>query len=66
MTDPGAELFDRVAADHDRSVPFFAAFGARLVSWVAPEPGARVLNPGAGAGQAVTPVFRQGWSGTAV
>ena len=39
VTDLGAELFDRVAADYDRAVPFFATFGARLVGWVAPEVG---------------------------
>ncbi|MFE9747395.1 class I SAM-dependent methyltransferase [Saccharothrix saharensis] len=50
MNDPGAELFYRVAADYHRSVPFFATFGARLVRWVAPEAGARVLDLGAGRG----------------
>ncbi|WP_170231995.1 hypothetical protein [Saccharothrix saharensis] len=48
MTDLGAQSFDRVAADDDRAVPFFATFGARLVGWAAPEAGARVLDLGAG------------------
>ncbi|TQM79736.1 hypothetical protein FHX81_2046 [Saccharothrix saharensis] len=48
VTDLGAQSFDRVAADDDRAVPFFATFGARLVGWAAPEAGARVLDLGAG------------------
>ncbi|WP_053721096.1 class I SAM-dependent methyltransferase [Saccharothrix sp. NRRL B-16348] len=50
MTDLGADLFNRVAADYDRSVPFFATFGRRLVDWISPNPGTHVLDLGAGRG----------------
>ncbi|MCC8250640.1 class I SAM-dependent methyltransferase [Saccharothrix luteola] len=62
MTDLGAELFDRVAADYDRAVPFFATFGRRLVEWVAPEPGARVLDLGAGRGAVTAALVAAGCS----
>ncbi|MCE6996578.1 methyltransferase domain-containing protein [Saccharothrix sp. S26] len=65
MTDLGAELFDRVAADYDRSVPFFATFGARLVEWTAPDPGARVLDLGAGRGAVTAALVRAGCSAVA-
>ncbi|ONI80683.1 hypothetical protein ALI22I_46360 [Saccharothrix sp. ALI-22-I] len=58
MTDLGAELFDRVAADYDRSVPFFATFGHRLVEWVGLAPGARVLDLGAGRGAVTAAAVR--------
>ncbi|WP_158843806.1 class I SAM-dependent methyltransferase [Saccharothrix deserti] len=62
MTDFGAELFDRVAADYDRSVPFFATFGHRLVEWVGPARGARVLDLGAGRGAVTAALVRAGCS----
>ena len=62
MSDLGAELFDRVAADYDRSVPFFTTFGRRLVEWVAPEPGARVLDLGAGRGAVTAALVHAGCS----
>lgn len=62
MTDLGAELFDRVAADYDRSVPFFTTFGRRLVGWAAPEPGARVLDLGAGRGAVTAALMAAGCS----
>lgn len=50
MSDPIAELFDRIADGYDEEVPFYATIGRLLVQWAVPAPGARVLDIGAGRG----------------
>lgn len=62
MTELNGDLFDRVAADYDRAVPFFATFGERLVEWAGVRPGARVLDLGAGRGAVTAPAVRAGAS----
>jgi SAM-dependent methyltransferase len=50
MSDPNAELFDRIADGYDEDVPFYASLGRLLVSWAEPAVDARVLDIGAGRG----------------
>jgi SAM-dependent methyltransferase len=50
MSDPTAELFDRIADGYDEDVPFYASLGRLLVSWAEPAADARVLDIGAGRG----------------
>jgi SAM-dependent methyltransferase len=50
MSDPIAELFDRIADGYDEDVPFYASVGRLLVSWAEPAADARVLDIGAGRG----------------
>jgi SAM-dependent methyltransferase len=50
MSDPTAELFDRIADGYDEDVPFYSSLGRLLVSWAEPAAGARVLDIGAGRG----------------
>jgi ubiquinone/menaquinone biosynthesis C-methylase UbiE len=50
MSDPNAELFDRIADGYDEDVPFYATLGRLLVSWAEPAADARVLDIGAGRG----------------
>jgi ubiquinone/menaquinone biosynthesis C-methylase UbiE len=57
MSDPIAELFDRIADGYDEEVPFYATIGRRLLRWAAPMAGARVLDIGAGRG-AITRAVR--------
>ncbi|MGH3585646.1 MAG: class I SAM-dependent methyltransferase, partial [Pseudonocardia sp.] len=50
MSDPTAELFDRIADGYDEDVPFYATIGRMLVAWAEPAPDVRVLDIGAGRG----------------
>src|SRR5688572_16543013 len=50
MSDPTAELFDRIADGYDEDVPFYATLGRLLVKWAEPAADARVLDIGAGRG----------------
>jgi SAM-dependent methyltransferase len=50
MSDPIAELFDRIADGYDEDVPFYASIGRLLVQWAEPAADARVLDIGAGRG----------------
>jgi O-methyltransferase/aklanonic acid methyltransferase len=50
MSDPIAELFDRIADGYDEDVPFYASIGRLLVQWAEPAVDARVLDIGAGRG----------------
>jgi SAM-dependent methyltransferase len=50
MSDPIAELFDRIAEGYDEDVPFYATIGRLLVQWAEPAADARVLDIGAGRG----------------
>ncbi len=63
MTAPDAERFDALAPIYDQVVPFFGPLGERLVEWMGPMPGQRVLDLGAGRG-AVTSALSQ-WMGPA-
>jgi ubiquinone/menaquinone biosynthesis C-methylase UbiE len=47
------DLFDGLAAEYDRYLPFFETFGSALAG---PQPGQRVLDVGAGRG-AITVSF---------
>ena len=46
MTGPSWPLFDRVAAEYDEVVPFFARYGEAIVAALAPAPGTRFLDRG--------------------
>jgi ubiquinone/menaquinone biosynthesis C-methylase UbiE len=60
MTDTVAvqRLFDELAPEYDRHVPFFATFGRDLVAWCEPRPGQRVLDIAAGRGAITGPAAR--------
>jgi SAM-dependent methyltransferase len=66
MTSSAPELFDRLADRFDQVLPFFAAFGARLVDLLAPAPGTRVLDVGAGRGAIAAAAEARGCAVTAV
>jgi SAM-dependent methyltransferase len=59
-------LFDRVAADYDEVVPFFAEFGVAIVAALDPPPGCRFLDVGAGRGALTGPALARGCVVTAV
>lgn len=59
-------LFDRVAADYDEVVPFFAEFGAAIMAVLDPPPGCRFLDVGAGRGALTAPALDRGCVVTAV
>jgi hypothetical protein len=46
MSDPIAELFDRIADGYDEDVPFYSTIGRLLVEWAEPPAVARVLYIG--------------------
>ncbi|GIF77413.1 class I SAM-dependent methyltransferase [Asanoa siamensis] len=66
MIGPTWTLFDRVAADYDAVVPFFAEFGAAIVAAVDPPAGCRFLDLGAGRGALTGPALARGCRVTAV
>lgn len=66
MREPSWTLFDRVAADYDEVVPFFADFGAAIVDVLAPPAGCRFLDLGAGRGALTAPALDRGCVVTAV
>ncbi|MEV0615611.1 methyltransferase domain-containing protein [Nonomuraea sp. NPDC050404] len=49
------ELFDDLATDYDRHLPFFATYGRELVNWCGLRPGQRVLDLAAGRGAIAGP-----------
>lgn len=59
-------FFDRVAADFDGAIPFFATCGQRLVEWLNPTPGTTVVDIGAGRGAVTLPAVARGCQVTAV
>jgi ubiquinone/menaquinone biosynthesis C-methylase UbiE len=59
-------LFDRVASVYDEVLPFFAGFGQRHMDWLAPSPGTRVLDLGAGRGALTAAALARGCRVTAV
>jgi ubiquinone/menaquinone biosynthesis C-methylase UbiE len=63
---PSWRLFDRVAADYDEVVPFFAEFGAAIVAALDPQPGSQFLDLGAGLGALTAPALARGCVVTAV
>jgi ubiquinone/menaquinone biosynthesis C-methylase UbiE len=60
------KLFDRVAADYDQVVPFFAEYGAAIVAVIDPPAGCRLLDLGAGRGALTAPALERGCRVTAV
>ncbi|WP_027342075.1 class I SAM-dependent methyltransferase [Hamadaea tsunoensis] len=60
------ELFDRVAADYDEVVPFFASFGTAIIAAIDPPPGCAFLDLGAGRGALTAPALARGCRVTAV
>ncbi|HEY0002326.1 MAG TPA: class I SAM-dependent methyltransferase [Actinoplanes sp.] len=60
------KLFERVAADYDQVVPFFAEYGAAIVQMLDPPPGCRFLDLGAGRGALTAPALDRGCQVTAV
>src|SRR5512138_2542776 len=59
-------LFDRLAADYDQVIPFFATFGAQLVDLLDPAPGARLLDAASGRGAIAVAAAARGCAVTAV
>ncbi|NUR29627.1 MAG: methyltransferase domain-containing protein [Catenulispora sp.] len=66
MDGPSWELFDRVSAEYDGVVPFFAEFGAAILATIDPPPGCRFLDLGAGRGALTGPALARGCQVTAV
>ena len=60
MTDTAdvRRLFDEVAGEYDRHLPFFATFGRELAGWCGLRPGQRVLDVAAGRGAITLPAAR--------
>ncbi|MFZ0046437.1 MAG: methyltransferase domain-containing protein, partial [Streptosporangiaceae bacterium] len=60
MTDTAdvRRLFDEVAGEYDRHLPFFATFGRDLAGWCGLRPGQRVLDVAAGRGAITLPAAR--------
>ena len=60
------KLFDRVAADYDEVVPFFADSGRAIIAVLDPPAGCRFLDLGAGRGALTGPALDRGCEVTAV
>jgi cyclopropane fatty-acyl-phospholipid synthase-like methyltransferase len=54
-----AAVFDLTAASYDQIVPFFAAFGEKLVAWAGLSAGQTVLDVGTGRGALISPACRR-------
>jgi ubiquinone/menaquinone biosynthesis C-methylase UbiE len=52
-------VFDRTAATYDQIVPFFAAFGEKLVAWAGLSTGQAVLDVGTGRGALISPALER-------
>ncbi|GAA1960896.1 class I SAM-dependent methyltransferase [Kitasatospora viridis] len=65
-TTRAAALFDRLAAVYDEVLPFFTGFAEQHLEWLAPTPGARVLDLGAGRGALTGAALARGCEVTAV
>jgi ubiquinone/menaquinone biosynthesis C-methylase UbiE len=50
-------VFDRTASSYDQIVPFFAAFGEKLVAWAGLSVGQAVLDVGTGRGALIAPAL---------
>lgn len=50
QTSRAIRLFDELAAEYDEALPFFRGFAELHAEWLAPAPGTRVLDLGAGTG----------------
>ena len=50
-------VFDRTASSYDQVVPFFAAFGEKLVAWAGLSAGQAVLDVGTGRGALIYPAL---------
>lgn len=59
-------LFDRLASVYDEVLPFFAGFAQQHMEWLAPVPGTRVLDLGAGRGALTAAALARGCRVTAV
>jgi ubiquinone/menaquinone biosynthesis C-methylase UbiE len=59
-------LFDRVAAEYDEVVPFFAEYGIAIVALLDPPAGCRFLDVGAGRGALTAPALQRGCVVTAI
>ncbi|WP_406283165.1 class I SAM-dependent methyltransferase [Streptomyces sp. NBC_00209] len=59
-------LFDQLASVYDEVLPFFAGFARQHVEWLAPGPGTRVLDLGAGRGALTGAALARGCRVTAV
>jgi ubiquinone/menaquinone biosynthesis C-methylase UbiE len=66
VDEPAWRLFDRVAADYDEVVPFFAEFGRAIMAVLDPPPGCRLLDVGAGRGALTGPALDRGCVVTAI
>ncbi|MGW1182449.1 class I SAM-dependent methyltransferase [Streptomyces drozdowiczii] len=59
-------LFDQLAPVYDEVLPFFAGFAQQHMAWLAPAPGTRVLDLGAGRGALTAAALARGCRVTAV
>ncbi|MEW2124824.1 class I SAM-dependent methyltransferase [Streptomyces sp. NPDC087866] len=59
-------LFDQLASVYDEVLPFFAGFARQHMAWLAPGPGTRVLDLGAGRGALTGAALAHGCRVTAV
>ncbi len=66
MGEPAWRLFERVADEYDEVLPFFSVYGASIISALAPAPGCRFLDLGAGRGALAAAALERGCLVTAV
>ncbi|MFI0938614.1 class I SAM-dependent methyltransferase [Streptomyces sp. NPDC021020] len=59
-------LFDQVASVYDEVLPFFTGFGRQHLEWLAPVPGTRVLDVGAGRGALTAAALDRGCEVTVI
>jgi SAM-dependent methyltransferase len=59
-------LFDQLADEYDQELPFFARYGEAIVAGLAPQPGTRFLDLGAGAGALTAAALAHGCVVTAI
>jgi ubiquinone/menaquinone biosynthesis C-methylase UbiE len=59
-------LFERVAGQYDQVIPFFASYGASIMSVLSPSPGCRFLDLGAGRGALSAAALERGCQVVAV
>lgn len=60
------QVFEEVASVYDEVLPFFAELGTQIVDVIAPGPGMRVLDLGAGRGAITGPTLARGARVTAI
>ena len=66
MTQRAVDLFDQVAPVFDEVLPFFSGFGTLQIDWLAPTPGTRMLDLGAGIGALTAAALARGCRVTAI